>query len=207
MSINLSRKSLTEATLRRMMGWRGAIHCSFPWPSWRPRFPTLCKACKHEEAISTQHSHLLHIRPAVTDRTQCEWLRVSKSEIKRVPEAKHAVRPFVQPTPGPQRGGSPPLHPSLKLSFEPQSGRNTRRGKNSLLPFSVAGPWQQHFSTTDSNHRSHVWRFTFLLTWDHISHVFTTSFTAGHHFYSKVWGNPLVKLSDAFLAIYKADGW
>lgn len=43
-SINLSRKSLTEATLRRMMGWRGSIHCSFPWPSWRPRFPTLCSA-------------------------------------------------------------------------------------------------------------------------------------------------------------------
>lgn len=46
MSINLSRKSLTDATLRRMMGWRGAIHCSFPWPSWRPKFPTLCNACR-----------------------------------------------------------------------------------------------------------------------------------------------------------------
>lgn len=61
MSINLSRKSFTEATLRRMMGWRGAIHCSFPWPSWRPKFPTLCRAWRpqrqniHSTLTSSAH--------------------------------------------------------------------------------------------------------------------------------------------------------
>lgn len=74
---------------------------------------------EHKDATATQHSHLQH---SLSDRIQCKWLRVSKSQIKRVPEVKHAARPFVQPTPGPRRGGSPPLLPSLKLSFEPQSG-------------------------------------------------------------------------------------
>ena len=70
MSINLSRKSLTEATLRRMMGWRGSIHCSFPWPSWRPRFPTLCSAWH-----PSRHNFRLWL--------PCERLRLSESDIKR----------------------------------------------------------------------------------------------------------------------------
>lgn len=152
MSISLSRKSLTEATLRRMMGWRGAIHCSFPWPSWRPRFPTLCSACQpQKDTKSAQRSHRQRINSLATDTTQCEWLHISKSEIKGVPEAKRAVRPFVRPTPGLGRGGSPSQHPSLMLGFEPQAGRSTHKGKNSLFPLSVEDPWQQHFSTTDSN--------------------------------------------------------
>ena len=73
MSINLSRKSFTDATLRRMMGWRGAIHCSFPWPSWRPRFPTLCNAWRAQthnniHSMPTSPAHELTVL-AVSDCT------------------------------------------------------------------------------------------------------------------------------------------
>ena len=86
--------------------------------------------------------------------------------------AKHAVRPFVRPTPGPGRGGGS----SLMLGFEPQTGCSTHRGKNSLFPFYCRGPMAtalQHHGQQPQN--PHMWEkqgFTFLLICDHDTVMF-----------------------------------
>lgn len=98
-SINLSRKSLTEATLRRMMGWRGSIHCSFPWPSWRPRLPTLCSAWH-----PPKHNVQLTLPPQLAKAWMTAPVGVRH---QKVAAAEPAVRPFLQPTPDLTPAGSP----------------------------------------------------------------------------------------------------
>lgn len=119
MSINLSRKSLMEATLRRMMGCRGSIHCSFPWPSCRPRFPTLCRAYRAQTP-----STVLDFKCQMCDKFQCRSLCFSEPQIKSAPLSGHGWRPFVRPSSawagGQEVGGRRWGAASLMFSFELQ---------------------------------------------------------------------------------------
>lgn len=117
------------------------------------------KALQCLPTTRTRHPINTHISGTSDLQLQTELSAgVSKSESNRVPDAKHAARPFFQPTPAYGEEEVPLLQPSLKLGLEQQTGHSTHRGKNSLLPFSVEDPWQQHFSTTDSNNSIHTSR-------------------------------------------------
>lgn len=154
MSINLSRKSLTEATLRRMMGWRGAIHCSFPWPSWRPRFPTLCKAWRprrhkiHSTLTSPAHQTCTYWQNSV-------WVTAYlKVRDQKGPWGQACCEALC---PAHAQGGSPSLHTSLKLGFEPESGRSHTEVKIacSLL---CRGPMATALQYHGQQMQSHTWK-------------------------------------------------
>lgn len=76
------------------------------------------------QCLTTKSTHYLLFTCIFQYRQiSTHWQQISKSKIKWVSEATHAVRPFVWPTPGIGREGSLSLRPSLMLGFEPQSGR------------------------------------------------------------------------------------